>query len=1160
MDDAQRFNRLAELFEEACGLSGSERAAFVARVADEAMRTELVEMLALDATHADSIRPIVDIVGALDGSRGPLEIPESIAGHRVEAVIGYGATGVVLRARQAGTERTVALKVLGAGAWNPGALSRFRREIRLLGQLDHPGIARIYDAGTDTTCVPARPYFVMEFVEGETFGAWRRARRRTPREVVAAIREVVDALAYAHARGIVHRDVKPGNVMIDRVGRARVLDFGVASAASPQAGLEADPLSQLTRTLSLTRGRGNPSSARSTGRSQDANAASATLGGATASGAVLGTIPYMSPEQFVGAAAVDARSDLYSVGVVLYEALVDQLPFPTDRMTLVEAAATIRDGEPSTIGRHDRALRGDLEAIVARLLEKEPSRRYQSAVELSDDLGRFLAGEPTRTRPASPFARARRFVRRYRGLFAATTAVFAVLVAFLAYTFALWRVAEDRGDLLAEALESSRATEYRRAIHYADAVLRAGNVRDARVALAATDESRRGWEWRYLMNRAGTESRVVRFPDILVAIDRRGGTTVFGDIRGDTFLMTREHPAPRLVARHGRTLQGIAVRPDGGAFALADASEPTIVVHDAADGGVARIFDSGLDVVSAVDWSDDGARLACGGLDGSASILDARTGEVVASIGRRAREGGRSREGLAVFLPGTHRVVAAGRSSRVLRNFGASGDSGDAPHEFDLGEIVESLSAIATVRGPRALVGLFDGRLLLLDPETGVVERALEAHAGPLRAIAPLGEGVLAGGARCATGGSDGRIHLWNIETGASVGHAVGAELHVRDLAVDAEEGALYAVGDDRALRRWDLARHALEPVLAAHRAWVYGLAFLADGTLVSASGEAPETDGRVIAWDADGRRPRWQWKFGEPAYANLVWKVVPDPLGGLVAITGKGFHFVESADGASPAATSRMLERFPFDVAILDGGEAIALLEFGAREVAVYGRDGRRRAAFPLAGDPRFGAITTGRDDRELLVARGDELLVLAWRPDGGDGGSLEEIRRIALRRDGRNIAFARRDAGREGRDGRREDGGELVAVGLAGGGVQLFDLARPEGAEERWHAIANPGEQARVALAPDGSLLATGGTGPGVLLWDAQTGEHVLTLDGHGDTVLSLAFSPDGGTLASGSIDGTVRLWIASSKPEHAVVAADAIDRASRHPRATREAGGER
>ncbi len=1092
MDDVQRFNRLAELFEEACGLAGSAREAFVAGVDDESLRSELAEMLALDATRAGGVRPIVDIVGALDESRGPLEIPETLAGHRVEAVIGYGATGVVLRARQSGTGRTVALKVLGSGAWNPAALSRFRREIRVLGQLDHPGIARIYDAGTDTSCIPARPYFVMEFIEGDTFGTWRRARPRTPREVVAAIREVVDALAFAHARGIVHRDVKPGNVMIDRAGRARVLDFGVASAATGRGGDDDDPLQQLTRTLSLTRG------------------ASVAATGATASGALLGTIPYMSPEQFVGAAAVDARSDLYSVGVVLYEALVGRLPFPTDRMTLAEAAATIRDEEPSTIGRHDRALRGDLEAVVARLLEKEPVRRYQTAEELSADLGRYLAGEPTRTRPTTPLARSRRFMRRYRGLLFATTVAFAALVAVLGYIFTLWRIAEDRGDELAGALESTRATEYRRAIHYADAVLRAGNVRDARVALAATDDARRGWEWRYLVNRAGAESRVILYPETLVAIECRNGTTVFGDIRGDAYLATAARPTPRLVARRGRTLSGIAIRPDGGAFALAETSEPTVLVHDASTGEVVRILDAGVDAVQSLDWSDDGARIVCGGIDGAAAILDAATGEVVATAARRPSEGGRAREGLAVFLPGGRTVATAGRSGRALRILD---ESGAPPREFLLDDaIVESLATVSTSDGPRIAVGCFDGRILVVDPADGAVRRAMQAHAGPVRGVV-----ALAGDARCASGGSDGRIHLWDLESGASIGDAIGSELHVRAVAVDERDGVLLAVGDDRALRRWDLSRHALEPVLEGHRAWVYGLAFLPDGTLVSSAGEAPETDGRVVAWNIAERRPGWSWKYGDPTLANLVWAVRPDPMGGVACVTGKAFHLV-----GPEGATSHPLDAHPYDLAVLDGGHAVALLPFQSREVLVHGRDGRRLAALPLDGAVRPGAIARGRDDRELLVAWGRELLVADWRPTD-DGGELRTVRRVALRGDGRNISCA---------PSTRPDGSvaELVAVGLAGGGVQLLDLSRPQGEEERWHAIANPGEQARVALTPDGALLATAGTGPSILLWDTRTAEHVLTLDGHGDTVLSLAFSGDGEVLASGSIDGTVRLWIAS------------------------------
>ncbi|MFM7052180.1 MAG: protein kinase domain-containing protein, partial [Planctomycetota bacterium] len=168
MDDATRFQRLSQLFDAAIALEGPDRDRLLCTVEDPALRRELESMLAFDGRAPRTARPIVDIVGTLDETRRPVEIPKSIGGYRILGVVGQGAAGVVLKAVQPETDRTVALKVLASGLWNQSALARFRREIRLLGQLDHPSIARIYGAGTDTDMVPARPYLVMEYVEGLT--------------------------------------------------------------------------------------------------------------------------------------------------------------------------------------------------------------------------------------------------------------------------------------------------------------------------------------------------------------------------------------------------------------------------------------------------------------------------------------------------------------------------------------------------------------------------------------------------------------------------------------------------------------------------------------------------------------------------------------------------------------------------------------------------------------------------------------------------------------------------------------------------------------------------------------------------------------------------------------------------------------------------------
>jgi WD40 repeat protein len=347
---------------------------------------------------------------------------------------------------------------------------------------------------------------------------------------------------------------------------------------------------------------------------------------------------------------------------------------------------------------------------------------------------------------------------------------------------------------------------------------------------------------------------------------------------------------------------------------------------------------------------------------------------------------------------------------------------------------------------------------------------------------------------------------VWNVEEGVAVGDAVGAELHVRGLAVDAGSGDLMAVGDDRCLRRWETSRQVLEPVLRGHRAWVYSVAFLPDGSLVSGAGEAPEIDGRLMAWDIPSRQPVWAHKLGAAQDPNIIWRVAHDPLGTAVAVSGRSLHFVSES-----GVVERKLARMPYDLAVVDGGRLLAALEWESPDLVLYDREGRVHAniARPSVSMGGLAADASGR-----LLALAHESSLRRFRVSEG---AVDELSPIALRGRGRSVSFS--------------GNASLLAVGVEGGTVQVFDLAAPGAPREVWHARANPGEVVRVALSPDGMRLATGGTGPSIRVWDAQSGDMLLALDGHGDTVMDLRFSPDGTALASSSIDGTVRLWMADT-----------------------------
>ncbi|MBI1304255.1 MAG: protein kinase [Phycisphaera sp.] len=1077
-DDRDRFQRLSDLFEEARDLSREDAGRFVAGVSDPWLRSELAAMLELDRSGAPTVRTLVDLGQILDEVEQPIEVPSEIGEYAVLGVIGLGASGVVLKARQPGTDRIVAIKVLASGGWNPSALTRFRREIRLLGRLEHPGIARIYGAGSDTSTIPHRPYFVMEYIDGVSLTAWARdgadGSRRSPAEIVHAFAEIVDAIGHAHAAGVIHRDLKPGNVLIGRDGHPKLLDFGVSGLADAAGTLAGSVQAALT------------------------------LAVRTGQESVVGTVPYMSPEQFEGAGSVDARSDLYALGVMLFECLAGRLPYPVERRSLPEAAALIREELPTTLGRVNRAFRGDLETVVSRLLEKDPDRRYQSAEELAADLRLYLSGKPTRTRPVSRLERARRFMRRYRGLIAATAVAFAVLLGFLGYTLVLWRESEQRGSELARALETSERLEYRRSIRDAEAALRAGVVLDSRRALSSVPKDRRGWEWRYLAARAGAESAVTPVPEMPIAIRTHGDFVLVGGLNGGVFRFESGRSEAASLAKGKASATEIAVSPDGRAFVVADAGEPTLPIRSTIDGALLRQLPLPFAGTTSVDWSADGARIAVAGSLGVAAVIDAATGEPVRSALRGFADVRRA-EGLVRFLPDGNGIVIGCRASPhvVIHH-----DQSAAPIPLDLaGGVVERVGVARGRGGARVLVGLYNGEIAVFDARFGEPVRRIRAHDGALRTLEP-GPGPF----EFTSGATDGSIHVWDVDTGERVGAAVGAELQVRGVAHDAPRQELLSVGEDGFVRRWSISKAVREPVLREHRAWVYSLLYLDDderreGTLVSGAGEAPAPDGRVIFWNLAGRSvERAAHPIGEGA-VNIVWSLSADPKGGVAVASGRGIQFV-SRDGA---VTEFPLPTAPYCVAVVDGGERIAVRRFECADLELYDRTG---ALLQTIGLPSavMGDMRSRQDGRTLLLSAGAALLRYRF-----EDGRLIEDRRVEF--EGRITSLSPIEAS------------DRVAVGFFGGDVALVDLGRSAGDEVLWRTLASPDDNVRVALSPDGARVASVGKGPLVRILDGSDGEQVLALGGHGDTVISIVFSPDGGTLATGSIDGTIRLWRAAS-----------------------------
>ena len=404
-------------------------------------------------------------------------LPKRFGRYDILGVLGEGGMGVVYRARQDKPRRDVALKVIRPGLISPSILKRFEYEAHVLGRLQHPGIAQVFEAGMADAGAGPQPYFAMELIEGEPLHRFVHGAALDVADRIELMARVCDAVHHAHQKGVIHRDLKPANILVARgaVAEPKILDFGVA-------------------------------------RATDSDVQAATI--RTDVGQIIGTIQYMSPEQIsADSDALDTRSDVYALGVIAYELLAEQPPLDLAGRTVHEAARAICEQEPRPLGVVNRALRGDLETIVAKALEKDKARRYQSAAELAADLRRFLHDEPISARPASAMYQLRKFARRRRGLVVSAGLVFLAVLggAVVSTVMALRAIAAEQLAHDRLALAEQRREEAERQTRVAEAVNEFLN-NDVLAQASPMLEPDRDIELRTVLDRAA-ERIAGRFPD-----------------------------------------------------------------------------------------------------------------------------------------------------------------------------------------------------------------------------------------------------------------------------------------------------------------------------------------------------------------------------------------------------------------------------------------------------------------------------------------------------------------------------------------------------------------------------------------------------------------------------------------------------------------------
>ncbi|MEM7311220.1 MAG: protein kinase [Planctomycetota bacterium] len=415
---------IQELFARALRAAPDERERLLAAAPSPAVRGEVEELLAhaeraehpLDDWTVDSER----LRSALNASLGPWPDPppEAIGDYRVRALLGAGSMSTVFLATGPDGEE-VAVKVPKPWLLAGEASRRFEQEIELLGRLDHPFIVRLLDAGRAELASGEHPYLVLERVRGRPLDAWREEDHPTRAERLKLFLGICEGVAHAHQKGVIHRDLKPGNVLVDEAGRPRVVDFGVARATGHDE-----------RTASLL----------------------------TSIGQLVGTLEYMSPEQAAGRPEdVDTRADVYALGVLLFELLTGRRPIDFQGEPLAECLRRIAEREPERLSRYDRTLAGDLETIVGKALEKERARRYSTVRELAADVERSLANLPISARPPSSLYLVGKYARRHPAAASAVGVGVLALVATAVGVLLGWSEARDQAELARARLGEAEA-------------------------------------------------------------------------------------------------------------------------------------------------------------------------------------------------------------------------------------------------------------------------------------------------------------------------------------------------------------------------------------------------------------------------------------------------------------------------------------------------------------------------------------------------------------------------------------------------------------------------------------------------------------------------------------------------------------------------------